>query len=357
MAILSRSDSMCNFQKTEAADIYQNLIHQPDVLPAGLNLNLEELSKVAKRLPMRLNTYFLSLIQSADDPLAKQVIPDIIELTDCRGPDDPLKEQAQSPVPGLIHRYPARVAFTVSNQCAVHCRFCLRKRNVFDGKQVSDKELELAIAYIRNHPQINEVILTGGDPLMLPDARIKQLLLQLRSIKHVLVLRIHTRIPSVFPERITKSLAHMLAKFHPLYLNIHFNHPNEITPAAENACRLLAEAGIALGSQTVLLKGINDQEQVLCKLFEKLLQIRVKPYYLHQLDRVRATAHFQVSMEKALSLITYLRGRLSGMAIPQLMVDLPAGGGKVAVSPESVVEKQPGRWVFRNWQGKLFSYP
>lgn len=330
---------------------------RPHDLPAGLVADATALTAVTAPFPMKISPYLLALIRSADDPLGRQVIPHPDELKDAERGEDPLAEERQSPAPQIIHRYLHRVVFLVSNQCAVHCRFCMRKRRVAGGRQVPQGLIDAGVAYIRGRSDIDEVILSGGDPLMLDDDRLLAILSNLRRIVHVGVLRIHSRIPSVWPQRVTPNLARRLAEFHPLYVNIHFNHPAEITPAAAAACGLLADAGIPLGSQTVLLRGVNDDAEVLRELFEALLRNRVRPYYLHQLDRVPGTAHFQVPLDRGLSLLAALRGRLSGMAIPHFMIDLPGGGGKVALTPDAIVEKHPTHWRVRNWQGVVYNYP
>jgi lysine 2,3-aminomutase len=284
------------------------------------------------------------------------VIPSGKELIDIDRPADPLQEQAQSPVPLVIHRYPHKVAFLVSNRCAVHCRFCMRKRDVGAGPAISDENIFRGLEYIRSRRQINEVILTGGDPLMLGDRLLLDILSALRQIRHVIFLRIHTRVPSALPQRITPALAKRLGSFHPVFINIHVNHPAEITPRSAAACALLADAGIPLGSQTVLLRGVNDDPEVLKQLMQGLLAIRVRPYYIHQLDRMPGTGHFQVPLDRAVDVISSLRGPLSGMAVPQFMIDLPGGGGKVVISPEVVIRKENKRWILRNREGKPFSY-
>jgi lysine 2,3-aminomutase len=345
---------------SETADwrvLLKKSVVRPGDLPAVLRGAGDARNSVAAAFPMRINPYFLNLIRRADDALGRQVIPDPIELEDLEASADPLGEDAQSPVSQVIHRYPHRVAFQVSNQCAVYCRFCMRKRRVGLHGQVSDEGIARGAAYIGSHPEINEVVLTGGDPLMLDDERLLSLLGELHAIAHVKWLRIHTRVPSVLPQRITPVLAACLGELRPLFINIHFNHPAEVTPQAASACGLLADAGIPLGSQTVLLRGVNDDFSVLSELMEKLMMMRVRPYYLHQLDRVPGTAHFRVGIEESLRLLRALRGPLSGMAIPHLMIDLPGGGGKVALTPESVVRKGDKLWQVRNWQGKVYDYP
>jgi len=334
----------------------ESMFHLRD-LPAHLMAGYDTLDAVTDYFPMRINPYMLGLIDTPDGPIGRQLLPRAEELDDLDRESDPLAEEDQSPAPQIIHRYPGRVVFLVSNQCAVHCRFCMRKRRVADGRQVPRKSIDQGIDYIRHHPQVNEVVLSGGDPLMRSDMQLVHILETLRGIPHVRVLRIHSRIPVVLPQRITPVLAGELSRCHPLYLNLHCNHPAEITPEVAAACRLLADAGIPLGSQTVLLKGVNDEARVLQELFESLLQIRVRPYYLHQLDRVPGTAHFRVPVERSIGLLRELRGRLSGMGIPHLMVDLPGGGGKVALGEASVVDRGKEFWKIRNWQGQIYDYP
>ena len=335
--------------------VAESVVH-PGQLPRRLAADRAVADAAARNFPMRVNPYFLSLIHSPDDPLGRQVIPSSAELAGNNLSLDPLAEELQSPVAQVIHRYPGRVVFLVSDQCAVHCRFCMRRRNVFKGRGVSSGALEEGLAYIRGQGRINEVILSGGDPLMLDDDRLDALLLKLSQIQHVRVLRIHTRVPCVLPQRITPHLVRRLTRFQPLYINIHFNHPSEISAAAEQACTLLIDAGIVLGSQTVLLKGVNDHEDVLHDLMQRLLQVRIRPYYLHQLDHVAGATHFEVPLERSLALVGSLRGRLSGLAVPHFMVDLPGGGGKVALLPDSVQSRDGGQWLIRNWQGRFFAY-
>jgi lysine 2,3-aminomutase len=339
---------------------WQKLLHQSKSCPTDLGATFTgydaAVQAVADVFPLQVNPYLLSLIRNADDPLGRQFLPHPEELTDCSGPEDPLSEQSQSPVDNLIHRYPGRVAFMVSNRCAAHCRFCMRKRSVSNGLQVTSQTISRGIDYIREHPQINEVLLTGGDPLILGDEALCAILKKLRSIAHVRILRIHTRVAGLLPQRVTVSLARRLAAYHPLYINLHFNHPMEITAASSIACRRLANAGIPLGSQTVLLRNVNDDAAILSELMMRLLQLRVRPYYIHLLDRVRGTAHFQVPLEHAVQLVSSLRGYMSGLAVPHLMVDLPGGAGKVALAPEAIVAREENRLLIRNWQGKIFEY-
>lgn len=333
------------------------MFNSVDQLPDRLCRDPESLKRVVRVFPMRINAYFMSLIGGPGDALGRQVLPDPRELEDPCTDADPLAEEEQSPVPPIVHRYPGRVIFLVSNQCAVYCRFCMRKRRVGKPGRVSPQDMRAGLNYIAHHPGISEVVLSGGDPLMLSDDELVGILTSLRRIPHVKILRIHTRTACTWPQRVTPLLARRLAEFHPLFVNVHFNHPDEITPEAGRACALLAEAGIPLGSQTVLLKDINDDPEVLHELLNGLLGIRVKPYYLHQIDRVPGTAHFHVPINKGLELMAGLRGRLSGMGVPHFMIDLPGGGGKMALLPDSIVEKGSGHWLIRNFQGRIFRYP
>lgn len=308
-----------------------------DVSSYALQLTSQQ-QDVALTYPHKVSSYYAGLIRSVGDPIWRQCMPDPEELNDPDQSADPLSEAMLSPVPGLIHRYPDRVVLLVSNRCAVYCRFCMRKRLVGCDldEPFSLENLERAVKYIESHPQIHDVILSGGDPLMLSDDSLYLILKRLRAIPTVSIIRIGTRIPVTLPTRITKELCSMLRKFHPLYVNTHFNHPSEITSESSQACALLADAGISLGNQTVLLKGVNDSVPVLRELLTRLLEVRVRPYYLHQMDLVQGTAHFRTSVQKGLELLTGLRGHVSGMAIPHYMIDLPGGKGKVALLPNDV---------------------
>lgn len=332
-------------------------ITSPANLPESIWSDPVDIQPAAHQFGMRIPTYFLKQIRNADDPLAKQVIPDRRELEDPCSQSDPLAEAAQSPTPVIIHRYPNRVIFLVTNQCAIHCRFCMRKRRVAGRAAINTEAIDAGIAYIRDHPALNEAILSGGDPLMLSDRSLHRLLKSLHTMPHLRVLRIHTRIPCVWPQRITADLAENLASFQPLYINIHVNHPNEITREVAQALATLSDAGIPLGSQTVLLKGVNDDTGTLRALFEKLLTLRVRPYYLHLLDRVPGTAHFQIPLERCLALTQKLRGHLSGLGMPHLMADLPGGGGKVELVPESQLVQADNHLVLKNFQGHTYYWP
>lgn len=319
-------------------------------------LNLGATKQVASRFRIRINPYYLSLIKNKGDPIYRQVVPDPAELEDSCGMTDPLAEENDSPVPGIVHRYPDRVLFLVSPECASYCRFCTRKRMVGDIAKMYPRFIENGLKYIRAHPAIRDVIVSGGDPLMLSDRRLHAILKQLRAIRHLEIIRIGTRVPGFLPQRITPGLVRILKKHHPLFVNVHFNHPDEITPQARRALNLLADAGIPLGNQTVLLKGVNDDPAVMKKLMQKLLVCRVRPYYIYQADLVAGTAHLRTTVQKGLKIIESLRGWTSGLAVPHFVIDSPGGGGKIPLLPsyvESINEKEV---VLRNYRGRRFVY-
>lgn len=328
-------------QKLSWQELLLQSITTAEQLADFIPVDVRKINQVIHMYPMRINLYYLSLIQRIGDPLWLQCVPDIRELDPHPGTEaDPLREEAQSPVPHLIHRYPDRVVFLVSDQCAVYCRHCMRKRRVGRDARISPDTIDQGISYIQSNSSVREVILSGGDPFLLSDERLKEILHRIRMIPHVDILRIHTRVPCTLPQRVTGEMAAMLKRFHPLYVNIQFNHPDEITPEAVNACERLSNAGIPLGSQTVLLKGINDNPDIMMSLMRKLLQIRVKPYYLHHGDPVHGAGHFRTSIDKGLEIMGNLQGRISGIGIPQYMIDLPGGGGKVPLFPDNILKKE-----------------
>ncbi|RUM37880.1 MAG: lysine 2,3-aminomutase, partial [Desulfobulbus sp.] len=307
--------------------------------------------------PLRINPYYLDLIQKTGLPLYRQAVPDLRELDDTEGMFDPLAEERLSPVPNLVHKYPDRALFLVCNECAMYCRFCTRKRKVGTSKmRINDQTLAAGFDYLRNTPQIREVLLSGGDPLLLGDSRLENILSRLKKIPSIEVIRIGTRVPCTLPMRITDELAALLKKFHPLYINTHFNHPAEITPEATLACSRLADAGIPLGCQTVLLKGVNDDAQTIYRLMRKLLAIRVKPYYLFQADLTRGTSHFRTRVETGLDIMGHLIGHLSGMAVPTFALDAPGGGGKIPLTP-NYINACNETLEFTTYQGAACSYP
>ncbi|MDD4464139.1 MAG: KamA family radical SAM protein [Desulfobacterales bacterium] len=338
-------------------EILSRCVSTGNELAKHLPVQTQTIDQIIARYPMRIPSYYLSLIRSPDDPLGRQAIPSIAELRDTIFPEDPLAEDEQTPVPCLVHRYPDRVLFWVSNQCAMYCRFCMRKRRIGMADTVSEAVMDRAFSYIRDHTKVREVVLSGGDPLLLENDALKRILTTLRKISHVEVIRIHTRTPCTLPQRIERPLTEMLKTFHPVYINIHFNHPDEITPQAARACALLADAGIALGSQSVLLKGVNDDPRTMGRLMRALLRIRVKPYYLHHADPVSSTGHFRTSIQKGLDIMRSLRGHLSGMCVPQYMIDLPEGGGKIPLLPEYVKAMSCGGIIVENYQGRTYRYP
>lgn len=326
-------------------------------LQGWLGTKIPHLEAVVRRYPMRINPYYLGLIRERDDPIFKQCIPDPRELQDQRGLIDPLAEERFSPVPGLTHRYPDRVLFLISDQCAVYCRFCNRKRKVGRKGLVTQETIKEGIAYIKANKQIRDVLLSGGDPMLLETLDLEKVLRSLRKIPHVQIIRIGTRVPCTLPQRVTPSLVHMLKKYHPIYINTHFNHPREITKEASRACTMLADAGIPLGCQTVLLRGVNDDPETMRELMQRLLMIRVKPYYLFQSDHALGTSHFWTPLKKGLEILSALQGHTSGLCIPHFCIDLPGGGGKVPLVPEYICGSEKDALIVKNFEGIPFMYP
>lgn len=336
--------------------LVKETITNPEELAQISDIDVEEIKKVHKEFPLRVNPYYLNLIREKGDPIWKQVIPDVCEIIS-DGIEDPLAEEEDSPVPSLVHRYPDRVLFYVSYMCSVYCRFCTRKRKVGDPTSVSQNAIEMALEYIRQHTEVRDVIVSGGDPLMLDDRNIESILSELRAIEHVEIIRIGSRVPVTLPQRITPELCDMLKKYHPLYLNTHFNHPSEITPESKTACEMLADAGIPLGNQTVLLRGVNDDVAVMKELMQKLLTIRVRPYYIYQADLIMGTEHFRTSIQKGLEIIEALRGHTSGLAVPHYVIDAPGGGGKIAIVPNPIISFDENEIVLKNYEGNVYRYP
>jgi lysine 2,3-aminomutase len=357
IAPLPAAASNKRFPDTDWQTLLAGSLRSADELAAHLPVARAAIEQVIARYPMRINPYFLSLVQRHGHPLQRQAVPCAEELLADDSQPDPLHEEHQSPVSGIIHRYPDRVVFLVSNRCAVYCRFCMRKRQVGHGTPIRWEALQQGLDYIRTTAGIREVILSGGDPLLRTDEQLEWLLANLHAIAHVEIIRIHSRVFSTLPQRITPRLAAVLGRFGPLYVNTHFNHAAEITPQAEHACRLLVEAGIPMGCQSVLLRGVNDSPAVLQHLMRRLVAIRVRPYYLHQMDPVAGTAHFRVPIRQGLALMQSLRGHLSGLCVPQYMIDLPGGGGKVPLLPGYVKESGAKTMRVENYRGERFSYP
>ena len=313
------------------------------------------------KLALAITPHFFNLLDPADPhcPIRWQVIPRAEEAHTANWElSDPCGEDAHSPVPGLVHRYPDRVLFLVTDRCAAYCRYCTRSRLVSNASGYDfHPEHDRQIAYVASHPEIRDVLLSGGDPLLLSDEKLENLLSRLRAIPHVEFLRIGTRIPIFLPQRITPELCDMLKQFHPLFLSIHTNHPRELTTEVRAALGRLADAGIPLGNQSVLLKHVNDNATVMQALVQKLLMCRVKPYYLYQCDLIAGSAHLRASVRQGLEIMTQLRGHTTGYAVPQFVIDAPGGGGKIPVNPEYILSHNADRVVLRNYEGKIFEYP
>lgn len=342
-------------------EYWQKILRQSittvDGLKEYLDCDSNALEEVIANFPMRINPYFLKLIQFPGDPIWRQAVPDPVEIKDSVCEKDPLGEENLSPVPNLVHKYPDRVLFLVASSCAMYCRFCTRKRKVGTERMViSQQTLEEGYEYLRQHPQVREVLLSGGDPLLLEDEQIDHILTNLRSIPSIEVIRIGSRVPSVLPMRITQKLVSILRAHHPLYINTHFNHPREITEESSLACNMLADAGIPLGCQTVLLKGVNDQAETIKELMLGLLRIRVKPYYLFQADLTQGTNHFRTPTSTGIEIMRSLYGHISGMAIPTYALDGPGGKGKIPLTPQYIVS-EGNELVFENFQGQVCTYP
>lgn len=317
---------------------------------------LDKLRQAAENFEFRISPAMVDLIKSPNDPIWLQYVPSVQELEIHDGIVDSLDEDAHSPVPNITHRYPDRALFLVSPVCASYCRFCTRRRKVGDPEKIPMSQLESAFQYLEAHTEIRDVIMSGGDPLLLSDRRIDDILKRLRAIPHLEVIRIGSRVPCHLPERITPELCDILKKYHPFYINTHFNHPDELTPAAIAGLGRLADAGIPLGCQTVLLKGVNDDPAVMKKLMQKLLVARVRPYYIYMCDQVAGAEHFRTTVEKGLEIIKALRGWTSGLAVPHFVIDAPGGGGKIPLLPEYVVKITDKEVVLRNYTGKRFKY-
>jgi len=339
-------------------------IHSVEQLERILKLSPEEKQAVEfseTKLPLGITPYYASLLSpdDPDHPLRRTVVPTVHEFftMPCEA-DDPLGEDTQSPVPGLVHRYPDRVLLLATDFCSTYCRYCTRSRVVGHGAVHAGKSrLEKAFDYIRSTPSVRDVLLSGGDPLTLSDDRLEWILSRLRQIPHVEIIRIGTKVPAVLPQRITTRLTRMLRRYHPLWMSIHFTHPDECTPESFRACEILADAGIPLGSQTVLLKGINDSVDTLKMLFHDMMKMRVRPYYLYQCDPISGSGHFRTPVEKGLEIIRGLRGFTTGYAVPTYVIDAPGGGGKIALMPDSILGRNADSWLLRNYENGRYRYP
>ncbi len=331
-------------------------VHTVDQLAEKFGIDKKVAEDLDEFFQARINPYYLGLIRYPGDPIWKQCVPDKAELEDIDGFEDPLHEDEMSPVPNITHRYPDRALFLTTSQCGMYCRFCTRKRKVGNSDKISMKQLESAFKYLEQHKEIRDVILSGGDPLMLTDVMLEKILARLREIPHIEIIRLGTKMPCVLPQRITPKLCEMIKKYHPIYVNTHFNHPWEITPESTKACSMLVNSGIPVGNQAVLMKGVNDNPDVLKELFLKLLKIRVKPYYLFMADETKGASHFRTSIDKGLEIMDKLRGHISGLAIPYFVIDAPGGGGKIPILPQYVLHRDEDRIVMRNYKNEVYVY-
>src|SRR3990172_2389060 len=318
--------------------------------------DIARLRQAVESFEFRISPAMVDLIKSPGDPIWTQYVPTLQELNVQDGLVDSLNEDADSPVPNITHRYPDRALFLVSPVCASYCRFCTRRRKVGDPEKIPMSQFESAFVYLEAHREIRDVIMSGGDPLMLSDRRLELILARLRAIEHIEIIRIGSRIPCHLPERVTPELCAMLRRFHPLFINTHFNHPDELTPAAVEALGKLADAGIPLGCQTVLLKGVNDTPEIMLKLMQGLLKARVRPYYIYMADQVAGAEHFPTTVDTGLRIMKALRGWTSGLANPHFVIDAPGGGGKVPLQPEYVESFTEDEVVFRNFRGERYVY-
>jgi len=313
------------------------------------------------RMPMAITPYYTGLLcqLGSDHPLWRTVLPTPSETLVAPGEHhDSLGEDTNEPIPGLIHTYPDKVLLLVTQTCATYCRYCTRSRRA--GGDLNEKyravDMDKAVSYINQHKEIRDVLISGGDPLMLDDDLLQRILEQISAIPHVEFIRLGTKIPVVLPQRITKNLVEILARYHPLWITLHFTHPDEITLEVEAACNRLADVGIPMGNQTVLLAGINDDLETMKKLMHKLLRIRVRPYYLHQCDAVAGTSHFRTPVETGMDIIRGLHGHTTGYAVPTYMVDAPGGGGKVPLMPNYIQSREGNKWTLQNYQGETYTY-
>lgn len=341
----------------------KNRIETVEDLKKYISLTPEEeqgIRESLKTIRMSITPYYLSLIDPNDphDPVRKQSIPTENELhVSPSDLQDPLHEDSDSPVPGLTHRYPDRVLFLITDMCAMYCRHCTRRR--FAGQRDAaspQKRIDACIDYIARTPQVRDVLLSGGDALLMSDSKIEYILQRLREIPHVEIIRFGSRTPVVMPQRITPEFCEMIKKYHPIWLNTHFNHPNEITRESSEACARLANAGVPLGNQSVLLRGINDCTHIMKKLVHELVKIRVRPYYIYICDQSMGIGHFRTPVSKGIEIIENLRGHTSGYAVPTFVIDAPGGGGKIPVMPSYMISQSPNRVVVRNYEGVISTY-
>lgn len=343
---------------------YANRITTADRLAEYLgmpDMRKAEVEKCLSRFRMAITPYYASLIDPSDpdDPIAKIAIPSIEEIKHCDSDmADPLGEERDSPVPHIVHRYPDRVLFLVTLCCATYCRYCTRRRIVGEeDRMITDAKLQGALKYISDHKEIRDVLISGGDPLTMSTEKLEHIIAELRAINHVEIIRIGTRVPVTLPMRITDELLSMLKKYHPIWINTHFSHPREITPESRRACEAIVDAGIPLGNQSVLLRGINDNSDVMRELVLGLVKMRVRPYYLYQCDLSQGIGHFRTTVDKGIKIIHSLQGYISGFAVPKYVIDAPGGGGKVPINYDYVISKDDREVVFENFRGNIYRYP
>jgi len=341
----------------------KNRITDVETLQKVIDINDEEKKEIESSLNtlrMAITPYYASLMDYSDRdcPIRKQAVPTAKELNMGNADmEDPLHEDVDSPVPGLTHRYPDRVLLLITDQCSMYCRHCTRRR--FAGvtdKSMPMNQIDKSVKYIKNNEKIRDVLLSGGDALLVSDDKLEKIIIKLRAIEHVEIIRIGTRTPVVMPQRITDGLVEMLKKYHPIYLNLQFNHPKEITETVQKAIEKLNYAGIPVGNQSVLLKGINDQPSIMKKLVQQLLYIRIKPYYLYQCDLSKGIEHFRTSVSKGIEIIESLRQHTTGMAVPTYVIDAPGGGGKIPISPQYMVSQAENKVILRNYEGNIYAY-
>lgn len=342
----------------------RNRITSSDQLNGIINLSEKErkdIDSCLEHFKMAITPYFATLMDAGDPncPIRRQAVPSLNELVvqEC-DMEDPLGEEKYSPAEGLVHRYPDRVLLLLTHKCSMYCRHCTRRRVVgCEDFSLSSEKLDKALEYIRQNKQIRDVLLSGGDPLVMPDSWLENVIRRLREIPHVEIVRIGTRTPVALPMRITDDLLKMLCKYQPIWINTHFNHPKEITEESAKACMKIVDAGIPLGSQTVLLRGINDDAGTLRELFTKLVKIRVRPYYLYQCDIAKGIGHFRTTVEQGIDIIRNIRGYISGFAVPTYVIDAPGGGGKIPINPDYIVSLDRQQAVLRNYRGDIYTYP
>lgn len=342
-------------------------IHDLAGLERVLALSDTEREAIARRaaagqpvLPLGMTPYYAQLLHPTDPAqgLRRTMVPDLAEFeTAADECDDPLGEEAHSPLPGLVHTYPDKVLLLATDFCAAYCRYCTRARMVGAGEYLPDRRIwQRALDYIAERPEIRDVLISGGDPLILSDERLEWLLSRLHAIPHIEFIRIGTKVPAVLPQRITPAFCEMLQRYHPIFFSIHFIHPDELTPEVAEACNRLADHGVVSGGQTVLLKGVNDDPEVMKALNLGLLKIRVRPYYLHQCDPIKGSMHFRTPVEAGLDILRALTGHTTGYAVPQFMIDAPGGGGKIPISPDYVRGREGDTLLLENFRGDVYRY-